>query len=440
MSSVTKPILKDETFSAKMDALIAKFGTQTLTITCTSDDSTAVTNQNIKVYEASTMQVAADLTYNAPTSLTVTLPYGFSYLVVPTVTLANHFCEDKPSGLLLANTTVTLTYKSLGTLSTFTGLKAALDAGLGRHIPLGTEVSYTDTEFGTMTYECVDFDNETDTMTLLMKDTLPNQKMVDAPEATYYCSAALPVGNYTFKNGNTSYYFALTQEAPQDAQLRLLTNGFTVYTIKGGTTVGETGSVSTTALENPTDLGTTGAGALNHIERVNSGSNDYGESALRQYLNASGYNWWLPKTGFDRPPSYAGSKGFMTGIPAEVLAVIDTTEVLCASQNTYCAPDSTHTKNSRYTCNDKFFLASQMEMFGSSDFTDNSTLFDLFVGASNEDRIKRYNSSARNWWLRSPYSNAYDVRTVNPSGAVNYYSAYRTYGVAAACKISKSII
>ena len=141
---------------------------------------------------------------------------------------------------------------------------------------------------------------------------------------------------------------------------------------------------------------------------------------------------------FDRPPSYKNKKGFLSGVPQEVLNVIANTEVKCGSQNVYCAPDSNHTKNSKYTLNRKFYLASEMEVFGTTIVDDGSKQFQLYIDATNADRIKYYNSSARGWWLRSPYSDALNERSVYSSGVVTNFNAYVGSGAVAACQIAKS--
>ena len=128
----------------------------------------------------------------------------------------------------------------------------------------------------------------------------------------------------------------------------------------------------------------------------------------------------------------------MSGVPQEVLNVIANTEVKCGSQNVYCAPDSNHSINSKYTLNRKFYLASEMEIFGTTIVDDGSKQFQLYIDATNADRIKYYNSSARNWWLRSPHSTAYNERVVNSSGVVTNSSAYNGNGAVAACQITKS--
>ena len=58
--------------------------------------------------------------------------------------------------------------------------------------------------------------------------------------------------------------------------------------------------------------------------------------------------------------------------------------------------------------------------------------WDMFIGASNEDRIRYHSGTARYYWLRSPHpSNAGNERHVNPSGALNGSSANSTVGVSA---------
>ena len=58
--------------------------------------------------------------------------------------------------------------------------------------------------------------------------------------------------------------------------------------------------------------------------------------------------------------------------------------------------------------------------------------WDMFIGASNEDRIRYQNGTARYYWLRSPSpSRAGSVRYVVPSGALDRYNAYSTHGVSA---------
>ena len=58
--------------------------------------------------------------------------------------------------------------------------------------------------------------------------------------------------------------------------------------------------------------------------------------------------------------------------------------------------------------------------------------WDMFIGASNDDRIRYQNGTARYYWLRSPSpSFAYDERVVYPSGALYNSGADNAHGVSA---------
>lgn len=68
---------------------------------------------------------------------------------------------------------------------------------------------------------------------------------------------------------------------------------------------------------------------------------------------------------------------------------------------------------------------------------DGGTVWGLYVDAEATDRIKYYNNTARNWWLRSPsWSGATNMRYVNTSGVGSLNGAYSSSGVAVACKIA----
>ena len=93
-----------------------------------------------------------------------------------------------------------------------------------------------------------------------------------------------------------------------------------------------------------------------------------------------------------------------------------------------------------YTTRDKLFLPSMTEIgFGSNDSAAEGSVLPLYDGATQVDRIKydqAAQTTARYWWLRSPYPwNAYYVRIVNPSGALNNFNATFGCGLAAACVI-----
>jgi len=441
MATVTKPILKDETYSAKMDALIACFGSHSLTIHATESASGSFSGQEVRIKEATTGVLAATVYVGTATDTVVSLPNNFNYLIEPICTLTNHYCEDKPSGILSANTTVNLVYHALGDVNTFTGLKAAVEAGLASKVPIGTQVSFTHERYGNLVFDVVDYQDSDDSLMLLMHDCISDQLQFDAPEAAYGAkTTALAPGDYKFKNSNTYYYFTTTVELPVGGMMVLKTNQFISYPNGISTVVLESGSVSTTEIADATDLGTMGS-QLNPMDRVNYGSNIYTESALDQWLNATGdiANWWEPKTRFDRAPAYASTlPGFMKGVPQTVRDVIDNTTIRCYAYG-YVSPDSSMNIG-QYTAQRKFFLASQRELYASGYVDDGTTQLDAFRGTGDSAKIKKYNSSARDWWLRSPYTNLFIEAFVTTSGSVNNSTANISVGVVPACKISKSTI
>ena len=65
----------------------------------------------------------------------------------------------------------------------------------------------------------------------------------------------------------------------------------------------------------------------------------------------------------------------------------------------------------------------------------------FYDGATNADRIKTLNSTARAWFLRGALpSYASVVRLVRTGGSLNYYDAYNAVGLVAAWVIGNSNI
>ena len=179
---------------------------------------------------------------------------------------------------------------------------------------------------------------------------------------------------------------------------------------------------------------------MNHIQRVSYGSNNYKESAMRQFLNSSAAagSVWTPQTKFDRPPSWLTSlAGYKNGLDQDFLAVVGKVVLPCSANNIYEAPDSSIAKGAKYTLNDEFYLASTREIFNTnSDVADDSKVFQFYEGAGNADRIKYRDGSAATWRLRTPYSGLADsVRLVSSDGTVSGDVASPAYGLAPACTI-----
>ena len=167
---------------------------------------------------------------------------------------------------------------------------------------------------------------------------------------------------------------------------------------------------------------------LNHIQRAIMGSNNYKESALRQWLNSDGAagTFWTPQTVFDRPPSWeTNTAGFINGLDADFLAVV--------SDTTYDVGLNNVTDGGgKEILTDRFVLLSRDEIYAGSEggVTQGEPLpyFSEFSDhnspstTADSNRIKTNASgTATYWWLRSPYTSfASNVRSVGTSGTLAY--------------------
>ena len=325
----------------------------------------------------------------------------------------------------------------------------------------GDEILITEA-FDVILFDVVDHRTLTDpadgeskpAMILLMHHCI-NSRPFDECEAIYYAESALAAGSYKLTvaddswktENNAAFYFTLTQQVPAGGQIVFpggwdaTFNNKSAKTYSGptSTTPIETVTLSTTAIAGATDLGTTGSGNVNHIQRAKCGSNNYKESALRQWINsrAAAHAWWGSTNKFDRPSSYANVAGFLHGMDSEFLAAARAITVACKTNNLFELPG--WTLNAAYTVEDKFWLASRNEMGYGTENVAEGSVFKLYDGAANVDRIKydiSAQSTARYWWLRSPYpGNANNVRYVYSDGSLSGYGAYGGSAAAAACAI-----
>ena len=346
-------------------------------------------------------------------------------------------------------------------ISTWAGIQKAVRSGIASEIlPVGTQLAVNHSVYGTRLFDVVAhdyfknaYDPDAHTMTIMQHDLLTATQF-DAPEALYYAETQLSAGTYNFtiigldKWVAGTYQFTLTSPVPVGGQIcvtgqypyqgNITAASVKTYSSRTSTTPIETATI--TAGSGGTSLGTCGEGALNHAHRIAYGSNNYKESAMRQFLNSSAAagSVWTPQTKFDRPPSWVTTlAGYKKGLDQDFLAVVCKVKLPCAANNTYEAPDSTVTKNTKYTLNDEFYIASRKEIFGSSDdVADDTVVFPFYDGATAADRIKYRDGSAADWWLRTPvawYARA--VRLVFSDGALNCYDAFNAYGLAPACTI-----
>lgn len=344
-------------------------------------------------------------------------------------------------------------------ISTWEGIQKAVRSGIAKDIlPVGSQLAVNHSVYGTRLFDVVahDYlksvhDENVHTMTIQQHDLLPSTQF-DAPEAFYYADAALAAGTYNFTLAEAysswaagTYQFTLTQTLPQGGQLAI--SGYAdaamtsrqVRAYANQTTTTVTESVAITSGSGGTSLGTFGV-ELNHSQRVSYGSNNYKESAMRQFLGSSAAagSVWTPQTKFDRPPSWLTSlAGYKNGLDQDFLAVVGKVVLPCAANNTYEAPDSSIAKGAKYTLNDEFYLASTKEIFNANwDVADDSVVFPFYEGAGNADRIKYRDGSAAYWWLRTPLSGvAGIVRLVYSDGTLTATNAFYAHGLAPACTI-----
>ena len=415
----------------------------TLTVTVNTQDGVTVTGQTVTVRAGDADgPVYGTAEYNGqPVSFRVS--DGFAYYVEVTDNLAAHFNPTTVKGVINnANAAVTLLYNDFNTIQTASDIQAALDADIDLTELVGQQITCQRGN-DTLSWDVVDYDSTAKVVTLCTHDVLPDMQF-EPPQALMYCEDGLTAGSYTFKQSKAQYYFTLTQAIPAGGQLMATTSAFQTYESTTATAQIESGTVSTETIDGATNLGQTGTGNLNHHDRVNHGSNNFGESGILQWLNSdSPANTPMPRlTKFSRP--YVPTKaGFKADLDAEFLACIQDTTWKCSANNVYECPVSLGgiaQKGNPYTVTAKFALASEIEVFGEyGGVQDGGTVWDLYVGAEATDRIKYYNNSARRRWLRSPnWGSACFVRHVSISGVGGTSGASSSIGVAVACKIAKS--
>ena len=297
-------------------------------------------------------------------------------------------------------------------------------------------------------------ENDEHIMTMLMKHVIYGLQF-DAPQAIIVPDETMAAGTYHFKllngydtayDGGKSVQFTLANDLAAGCQIVMdwpynqtwIGKNITVYG-EFGTTVIETCVMSEGT--GGTNLGDADGTVtiLNHTQRARYGSNNYKESAIREWLDsddAAGL-WQTQQTRFQRPCSYAANRaGFVTYLDPEFAAVIREGTHLNRTNEVF----DLNGKKQAYSTTEKFFLPSQEEIgFSSESGIVCGTVFDFYGGAAQSDKIKydiTAQTTARNWWLRTPIpSYATIERCVYSSGALNSLTASYGHGAGAACEI-----
>lgn len=348
-------------------------------------------------------------------------------------------------------------------VESFQDVKQIVAQGFGQQaFPVGSQLVANHATLGEVIFDVTAHNHhkapgsaDAPTMTLMMHACI-NGRMADNPEALYYCATALAAGTYHFTlladydatyGGGKTLQFVLSQSVPAGGVLMFpwvyntqsTATKVSSYASRESTTPIE--SVSVVEGSGGTNLGTAdGTSAnMNHSHRIRYGSNNWKESAVRQWLNsaAAANEWWHPQTIFDRPPNYANQPGFLAGFDDDFINAVGLVDVTTAYNTVYEVDGST---GGSYTTRDKFFLPSMVEVdLGNNDSVAEGSVMEYFNGATDTDRIK-YDiaapTTARYWWLRSPSPwTGSLVRNVQPSGALDNSGTDVGLAVAAACVI-----
>lgn len=179
---------------------------------------------------------------------------------------------------------------------------------------------------------------------------------------TYHLTLSTKWGNYAM--AGTTWQFTLTQDVPAGGRL----SGFegmpdqanTNWRVKSWANAADANPIETVAVTSGgegTDLGTmpynvVSDEGMNGMQQTAYGHNRWATSAIRQYLNASGANWFSSKEDFDIRPDQYAKQGFMSGFNSDFLNAIKPVKVTTALNTVEGFADATEDTY------DTFFLPS----------------------------------------------------------------------------------
>jgi len=241
-------------------------------------------------------------------------------------------------------------------LLTWADVQTAVRAGVvEKYLAIGDQIADTwiDVAAGTtysMNHDVVHFHPATKDGTnmlpaigLQFHELLPFGLAFSNYQAFFLCPDGLAAGTYYVEVGvnwgtyvvlGAKYQFTLTQPVPAGGQLSgfygapdVAPANWRVYSWASSSSVTPIETVTPSAGNAGTGLGTfltTVNGDLNSIQRTAYGNNRWKDSAMRQWLNSDAVSWWTPQTAWDRCPPAAdlAKRGFLSGLPADLLAVI----------------------------------------------------------------------------------------------------------------------
>lgn len=245
--------------------------------------------------------------------------------------------------------------------------------------------------------------------------------------------------------------FTLTQALPAGGQL----TGFETYSdaafsnwkvksFASATATDPIETVSVTLEESvPGDavklgnIANAGDGTLNAKGRIGYGSNHWGESNIRQWLNSdkAAGNWFVPQHKWDRlAAAYVSRAGFKRHLDPEFLSVLSPVQNVSAYNTVFNVDGST---SGSYETKDLFFLPSMTELgYGKNNNISEGSVWPLFASMAQIDKrifdITNH-SVARYRWLRSAGpSYTYGPRNLNSTTGALSNSGYAYGGLCAA--------
>lgn len=276
-------------------------------------------------------------------------------------------------------------------------------------------------------------------MTIQAHNCLFNAQF-SAPQAIASVEEALAAGEHVLTTGDIQVKFTTTKIIPAGGVIYISSrNDYTPVTFDtyaaNRTTIIESG-VTATVVEGEADTITN----INDRVRARYGSNNYEESAIRQFLNSDRQGFtWEAQTDFDMPSTgspYDGG-GFLNLLDPELVSVIGKVDKQVAN-------NTVTDGGGQSLFSDKAFLLSRVEAHGGTEGTvTGEGAYDYYALNSSEPvtgaadwRIKYLQGNPRHWWFRSPNAgNSHTVRIATPSDNVNHSNAYSALGVAPACVI-----
>jgi hypothetical protein len=320
--------------------------------------------------------------------------------------------------------------------------------GMGKRIFRIGDQFVSSYDAGSITWDVIGIDHDipadaqyTHSLTLQTRDCILNAKF-DEPEALYYAEAELAAGEQIFFLDNKKYKFTTLQAVPVGGQVFISAWDGDAYT---PAKIATYGTDRKTALDQNLTVSLVESGDItlspvNYHGRCRYGSNNYKESAIRQWLNSADTVFaWAAQTNYDRPVNaapYTG-KGFLNLLDPELVAVL-------GAVNKPVARNTVTDGGGQDVLPDKIFLLSRVEAYGGTEGVTTGEspypYYSAMAASPTADviagRIKNLSGSARYWQLRSPSTgHSHYVRFVNTTGDVSTSLAYNSGGVAPACCI-----